>query len=128
MAFSNESQEQFLTAYDQHADAIFRHCYFRVYDRELANDLMQDTFTKTWQYILHGSEVKNIRAFLYRVANNLIIDHSRKKKTISLTVLQEKGFDPRHDDRESLASNIDAKAVVALLEKLDKKYQDVIGD
>lgn len=122
----SKEQEEFLKAYEQSADAIFRHCYFRVFQSELAQDLMQETFIRTWEYIAKGKEVKNIRAFLYTVANNLIIDESRKKKTLSLDALQEKGFDPRLDTREQLLNQIDAKHIVQIVSKLDPTYQEVI--
>jgi len=35
-----------------------------------------------------GNDVENLRAFVYRVSRNLIIDHSRKKKAISLEELK----------------------------------------
>ena len=40
--------DEFMKVYDAHVDAIFRHCYFRVFDRERARDLVQETFLKTW--------------------------------------------------------------------------------
>ncbi|MBX4200907.1 RNA polymerase sigma factor, partial [Candidatus Parcubacteria bacterium] len=83
-------QQEFLDAYKQHADAIYRHCYFRVYNKDLAEDLTQETFIKTWKYIVEGKKVDNIKAFLYRVAVNLIIDHSRKKKALALDDVKEK--------------------------------------
>jgi len=76
----DKREKEFLDAYEKYADAIYRHCYFRVYNKELAEDLTQETFIKTWKYIVEGKEVKNIKSFLYRVAVNLIIDNSRKKK------------------------------------------------
>lgn len=122
----SQKTEQFIDAYNDYAEAIFRHCYFRVFDRELAHDFMQETFTRTWKYILGGTEVQNIRAFLYRVANNVIIDHSRKKKSVSLNSMQEKGFDAKHDTRDSLVSGIDARAMLPKLDRLDEKYRQVV--
>ncbi len=119
-------EKQFLEAYEKYADAIFRHCYFRLSDEEQARDIMQETFLKTWEYIAQGKEIKNIRAFLYRVAHNQIVDHYRKKKESSLEGLQEKGFEPRHDIRENLMDTVDAKSVVETIEKLDEKYRDTI--
>src|ERR1043165_1036473 len=89
-SFGEAREKEFLDAYKQHADAIFRHCYFRVYNKDLAEDLTQDTFIKTWKYISEGKEIKNIKAFLYKVAVNLIIDHSRKKTALVLDDLKEK--------------------------------------
>src|SRR3989344_280465 len=87
-------ERDFLAAYDEHADALFRHCLIRVRDREIAKDIVQETFSRTWKYLSEGKEVDYIRAFLYRVANNLIVDGSRKKKTSSLDALMEEdGFE-----------------------------------
>lgn len=120
------NEKKFLKAYDDFADAIFRHCYFRVYDRERARDLMQDTFIKTWEYLARGNEIENLRAFLYRVANNLVIDNARKKKPVSLESMQEDGFQPAAEDTLSVQARIDAKMTLALLARIDKKHRDVI--
>ena len=82
--------EQFLKAYDDHADAIYRHCFFRVFSKPQAEELVQETFLRTWGYLQDGKRVENIRAFLYRVANNLVIDQSRKKREESLEAVLEK--------------------------------------
>lgn len=117
--------DEFLAAYDAHADAIFRHCYFRVFDREKAREMMQDVFTKTWEYVSSGKEVENLRAFLYRVANNMIIDWSRKKKESSLDDMMDAGFDPAsHGERTSFAA--EAGEAMALLERIDAKYRDAV--
>ncbi|MDO8558290.1 MAG: RNA polymerase sigma factor [bacterium] len=121
-------EEQFLQAYDAYADAIFRHCYFRVFSRELAMDLMQESFTRTWAYLADGKTVENLRAFIYRVANNLIIDGSRKHKEVSLDVLQEKGFDPATPRRKEGLQNItDGKYAIEKLRLLDPKYRTPIS-
>ena len=105
---NTEIMEQFTKAYDELSDAIFRHCWFRIGDRERAKDLMQETFTKSWQYISRGEKVDNLKAFLYRVANNLIIDEYRKKKELSLDNLMVEGFEPGFDDRRKNEQEIDA--------------------
>ena len=65
-------------AYDLYADAIYRHCFFRVYSKERAEELTQETFLKLWQYMNDGNEIENIRALAYRIATNLVIDDKRK--------------------------------------------------
>ncbi len=126
MSEHNVLNEQFMQAYDQFSDAIFRHCWFRIGDREKAKDLMQDTFTKSWQYIADGGVVQNLKPFLYRVANNLIIDEYRKKKELSLDSLQTLGFDPGFDDRNRNDNRIDAKLAVSVVNQLDDKYKEVV--
>lgn len=122
-----KTQDQFLTAYNEFSDAIFRHCYFRIYSREKAKDLMQETFCRTWQYLSEGKDIDNLRAFLYRVANNLIIDDARKKKELSLDALQEEGFNPA-DTRAHLAmvTTIEGKEMIGVLNKIEPGYREVI--
>ena len=122
-----EIEQVFFEVYDTYADAIFRHCYFRVNDRELAKDLMQETFTRTWEYMQNGKNPENLRAFLYRVATNLVIDHYRKKKAYSLEELAEKtGFDPPLDLTEYILNTVDAKRALALLPQLTELYRSVL--
>ena len=86
-----ESSEEkaFLQAFEAHADALFRHAFFRVSDRDRAYDLTQDTYLKAWDYVVKGGEVKQYKSFLYRILHNLIIDEYRKKSSRSLDELLE---------------------------------------
>lgn len=118
--------EAFLSAYDSYADAIFRHCYFRVYDRERARELMQECFMKTWEYISSGKQVANIRAFLYRVANNLVIDSSRKKKESSLDELMEQGFDVAQTKVTDAVIIAEAAHALDRIKEIDDQYREVI--
>ena len=95
-----DKEQQFLEAHTQHSDAIFRYCYYRVFDREKAKDYVQETYLRTWKYLAEGRKVDNIRAFLYRTATNLIIDESRKKKATSLDQIMQKDFAPNDDPRQ----------------------------
>lgn len=120
-------EEEFLQAYDAYADAIFRHCYYRLFDRERAKDVMQDAFIRTWEYMQKGEKVDNIRALLYRIANNLIIDFVRKKKETSLDAMQEEGFDPATDDDMShIADRLDGGQAMEALKQLDDTHREVL--
>ncbi len=120
-------EKAFLKAYDQYATAVFRYVYFRVFNHERAQDYTQEIFTRTWQYLIEGKEVKNLRAFLYQVARNLIIDESRKKQSLSLDELHdEQGFDPGFDGRQELDIQIDARDAVKILGRLDVKHREVL--
>jgi len=64
-----QTQEEFLASYDEFSDAIFRFCVLKVSNREVAVDLMQDTFTKTWDYVAKGNTilVSNSKQLDYRL-------------------------------------------------------------
>jgi len=74
----NSREAQFQELFQRHADEIFRFVYFRVFERELARDLVQKTFLRAWQYE-SKKVVWNERALLFKIARNLVIDQQRKK-------------------------------------------------
>ncbi len=121
-------EKEFLTAYEENADALFRHCFARVRDRELAKDIVQEAFTRTWTYIAKGNKVDHLRAFLYRTLHNAIVDTMRKKRSVSLDVMNEEdGFEPEAEPTELPAEiREEIKDAVRLLSSLDEMYSAVI--
>lgn len=120
-------EKEFLAAYEQYQEAIFKHCYFRVFERELAKELAQETFMRAWQYLADGKTVENLRAFLYRIANNLVIDVSRKKKEASLETMQENGFEPATQvSLDAISDQLDLSKVRKLISELEPMYRDVL--
>jgi DNA-directed RNA polymerase specialized sigma24 family protein len=94
-------QEKMSTAYVDYAKDLNKHSFFKVHDLALSQDLVQDTFSKTWSYLVKGGEIDLMRAFLYHTLNCLIIDEYRKKKPASLDALVEQGFEPHSIDTAS---------------------------
>lgn len=120
-------QAIFMKSYEENSDALFRYCYFQTSNREVATDILQDTFTKTWIYLRDGKEVENLKAFFYKVAKNLIIDYRRKKKSYSLDAITETGVDFAGEDmEESATDNFDKDFVVGKLERLDPEDREIL--
>jgi RNA polymerase sigma-70 factor (ECF subfamily) len=70
-----------------------------------------------------------MKAFLYHILNNLIVDEYRKHKTVSLDVLLEKGFEPKalhSGSPRRLFNFLDGKAALILIQRLPEKYQMVL--
>lgn len=114
----------FTLAYEQHAQALLRHCRYQMSDPERAKEIMQEAFMRTWEYLKSGKRVEHMKTFLFRVANNLIVDDARRRKgkeLVSLDDLQEKGFDPGYDDMESTQQKVDVWKT--LLHVKQKEYK-----
>ncbi len=114
-----------MEAYEAHSDAIFRHIYYRVFDREKAKDLTQECFVRTWERIAGGAEIGNVRAFLYRTAINLVIDESRRRKSESLEAAQELGFEPVALGL-SASETAEHRRIVAAIHRLEPSYREVL--
>ena len=119
------TEKEFIRAYTEYSDALFRYCYFKIGDREIALDMVSDVFTKAWDYIRSGKEVENIRALLYRIAHNLVIDWYRKKKSLSLDALSEDGFDPV-DTFANTSIQAELSHALEKMKELEQRDQDLI--
>ena len=122
-----DKKQEFLKCYDLYAEAIFRHACFRVGRREDAKDLTQDVFLKYWNYFSNSTEsIKNQKAFLYHIANNLIIDQWRKKKTESLDAMTEVGIEFADPNASTFEVDLDAKDALLALNYLDDFDKDIM--
>ena len=76
--------------YDQHYEAVFRYLCSRAGDRQLAQDLTGDVFKRMLtglpQYRQRGLP---FRAWLFRIAHNLLTDHYRKESGHVSVMLDE---------------------------------------
>ncbi|NCO05050.1 MAG: RNA polymerase sigma factor [Candidatus Magasanikbacteria bacterium] len=117
------TEKDFLDIYDQYADMVFRYCWRRVYDRELAKDIMQEAFMKSWQYVSEGKSVQNMKAFVFQVATNLIIDYHKKKKDLSLETIEEHSPAITVNNKKNWDAMIDAKDMLKHVEQLEEPYK-----
>lgn len=120
-----KAQKNFISLYDTYFEKVFKFCYFRTHDRELSKDLAQQSFLKTWVYLQGHDEIENVRAFVYKVAHNLIIDWYKKKKDISLDALTELGFDPI-DTTQNSESSTEYSLLLSTLDELPEKDKSLI--
>ena len=113
-------------AHHEFAKKLTAHAFFKTHDRQTGEDMVQTTFMKTWRYLVKGGKIDVMKAFLYHILNNLIIDEYRKHKTASLDSLAENGFDPGDDDSEHMIHTLDGKAIVLLIQRLPEMYRKIM--
>lgn len=103
------------------------HAFFKTHDHKIGEDLVQETYMKTWKYLVQGGKIETMKAFLYHILNHLIIDEYRKKKSYSLDFLIEKGFDPiTTNQSKNLFDILDGKNAMLLISKLPQTYRSVM--
>lgn len=111
----------------EYQDQLFRYAYFRTQNRTVALDIVQDTFTKVWLYLADGKTITNEEAFLYRVTKNAIIDFFKKKKSSSLELLGEIGFEPEGvNEMHVHEKGSDLILVESLLSELDEESKQIM--
>jgi RNA polymerase sigma-70 factor (ECF subfamily) len=96
--------------YDRHRESIFRYLWLRLDDRQLAEDLTGDVFMRMLaalpRYRVQGLP---FRAWLYRIAHNLLVDYFRKmnrQATVPLDAVEKQGTedDPDRTIEQTLLS------------------------
>ncbi len=101
------NKDAFGQIYNLFYKRIFRYCQFNLkYGRsEEAQDLCQETFLRAYKSLASFSEIKggSFQAYLFRIARNLIIDASRKKKDVPLkeyfSIEEENNLDDQIDKK-----------------------------
>jgi RNA polymerase sigma-70 factor (ECF subfamily) len=121
-----EIKTRLAIAHSDYEKRLHTYAFYKVSDKTVSEDLVQDTFLKTWIYLVKGGKVDMMKAFLYHILNNLIIDEYRKHKPASLDVMLEKGYEPGVTDTERDFNIFDGKAALLLIMRLPVKYQKVM--
>jgi RNA polymerase sigma-70 factor (ECF subfamily) len=84
----NGETKAFSEIYDRYATKIYRFIFFKTSRVEETEDLTSEVFLKLWQYLSQErEELRNLKAFLYQMARNQVIDYYRDlaaKQTVSL--------------------------------------------
>ena len=82
-----EGDESALTVLiNKHQSKIFGFIYSKIADRDISNDIFQDTFIKVIRTLKSKSynEEGKFLPWVMRIAHNLIIDHFRKNKKMPM--------------------------------------------
>jgi len=116
----------FTAIYDLYKDPIFRYCLWKCRDRDVGQDMMQETFLRFFLCLQREEEIRLPRAFLYRIAHNLFISHARRKKEASLEQLIEAGFEPIVDPWHATYNRLASERPLQMLNKLRTPYRQAV--
>lgn len=110
---------------EEQYDKIYRYCYFKLGNPQLAEDITQETFLRSLEnerFCLGGRPL----AFLYTVARNLCIDEYRKRKhwQLSEESLEQESFGHFMEQEEQLLNSMELRR--ALLELTGRERELVL--
>lgn len=83
-SFINGNHSSLQTLIERHQNRLYSYIFLLVKDKQLADDIFQDTYVKVINTLKRGSyndEGKFIQ-WVMRIAHNLVIDHFRKSKKV----------------------------------------------
>ena len=119
--------------YDRYVDTVFRFVYFRVGNRQLAEDLTADTFLRALKRI--GSftwQGRDLGAWLVTIARNLVADHFKSGR-YRLEVTTGDVLDADREDRgpegspeAAVVDHITNVALLTAVKQLNPEQQECI--
>jgi RNA polymerase sigma-70 factor (ECF subfamily) len=114
--------------YDRYAPRIYAYIYRRVDDAHLAEDLTGDVFVRVMQAIQsdrfwHTS----FRAWLYRIAHNLVVDHYRRQPSATDSEVDEQLMADDDDLASAVTERLSHQHLYAAISRLTPNQQQVLA-
>ena len=125
--------EAFGLIYDRYLDTVFRFIYFRVGNRQLAEDLTADTFLRALKRISSFTwQGRDLGAWLVTIARNLVADHFKSGR-YRLEVTTGDVLDADREDRgpegspeAAVVDHITNVALLTAVKQLNPEQQECI--
>ncbi|MBI2037684.1 MAG: RNA polymerase sigma factor [Candidatus Magasanikbacteria bacterium] len=133
---TRKDPEAFAKLYDIYARRIYSFIFFKVGNREEAEDITSEVFLKAWRYINEKKNIESFSGLLYKLARNSIIDLYRSKASqkellsvdqeieaeqkLGSTAVWEAGFEKKIGDK------IEVQKIILALQKLKHEYREVV--
>ncbi|MBD0849734.1 RNA polymerase sigma factor [Maribacter arenosus] len=133
-SYINGDERALATLINRHNQRLSSFIYSKVNDREITEDIFQDTFIKVIRTLKKGryNEEGKFLPWVMRIAHNLIIDHFRKNRRMPFfesssafdifSVIQDEKL---NIEKQLIKNQID-EDLLLLIEKLPPDQRDVL--
>lgn len=104
---SKQNPKYFGEIYKKYADKVYSYFWYRSgHDKDVAEDLMQETFTRAFEHRKKFQILKySYLSYLLTIAHNILVDYYRKPKSISIESVGDIPYeitsDQKYKERES---------------------------
>ena len=105
-----------------HMDALYRSALYLTKNENNADDLVQETYLKAFKFIQEDKEIRNAKAWLFRILMNTFINKYRRDKREPSLV----DFDSVEAFHESLQEEVRAPSILDDESVLDSLMDDNI--
>lgn len=113
--------------YEQHADNVYHYILFLVRNKEIAEDLTQETFIRVFQNYGKFNHMAKLNTWILQIAKNITYDYFRAQKWRSFTQYfpwQQSEVSPSSE--EQVLKKIELELLYTSLQTLKIDYQQVI--
>lgn len=128
----NRDQVAFEELYDKNINDIYRFIYFKIGKKDEASDLSSLVFLKTWEHIQKNkiSDNQTLRALVYKIARNVVVDYYRNRRPESLSLDDENNRIEVVDEEYNLETEIGVKGeyekLMIKIMELKNEYREIL--
>jgi RNA polymerase sigma-70 factor (ECF subfamily) len=126
IACQNGDRSAFGRIYDHYSERLFKFIFFRVGHKEVAEDILADSFVKAWVKIRQVNSSKALSSWIFQITKNNIIDYYRVKKSTIAIEEVEHTLEDAADPIEETDLRLDQKRILTALKNLPKDQQQII--
>lgn len=125
---AQEGDEEVIRAlYEHYHQAVFRYLYYRVGDRQTAEDLTSEVFLRMLRFLGNFRPPSStFPAWLFQIARNLSVDHFRKASVRDHVALEESTVPDTGRVDSEVDRKLSSETLGRALEKLTDEQRDVI--
>jgi len=118
------NQRAFAAVYQEFGEGVFAYCLKILADRQLAEDVVQETFLKVQQHAQSVQRNESFRSWIFRIARNEALMQLRKRRLDG----QLNGASVWNEEtpHEQLVALEHAEIVNRLLDSLKREYREVL--
>lgn len=127
-----EDKKYFYQLYEKYLDKTYNFVYSKVQDKQLAEDLVSESWFKIIRKIDKFIPEKDyqVSVWIFRIVRNHMFDYFKKKKNIFLEKSEEI-LEYIEDDRVSLSRDIEnefsREIILEQMEKLSKQEREILN-
>lgn len=109
-------KQAFASIYNNYVGKLYRFAFYKTSSKELAEDLVSQTFLKAWEKIINGGQIRSLQALLYKITRNQIIDYYRSKQSTELSLERDVSEDklPSQELHANIDQDLIRKAVSSI--------------
>jgi RNA polymerase sigma-70 factor (ECF subfamily) len=112
--------------YELYLKDVYRFVFYRVSNKEDAEDLTEQVFLKAWENLPNYRGGISFKAWLYRIARNATVDHYRTRKQ-DLSLDEDVPIpDGNEEPEEQAAAQETSARLIGSISKLSPLHQEVI--
>lgn len=113
--------------YDRYIDQIYRFIFFRINNKEDAEDLTEMVFLKTYDLVKQNkTKIHDLKPWLFQVARNLVIDYYRTRKDEENIENIVNASDSQPLPEEAVISRENQALVRKMLAMLEPHLQEIL--